>query len=39
LILVKIVLRRVPIYKGDWADMTNFMIDQAAQTLDKTIKT
>ncbi|HVF26474.1 MAG TPA: aminoglycoside phosphotransferase family protein [Anaerolineales bacterium] len=33
LILVKIVLRRVPIYKKDWAAITDRMIDQAAHVL------
>ena len=33
LILVKIVLRRVPIYKKEWADKTTHMIERAAQVL------
>nr|MDQ3006101.1 phosphotransferase [Chloroflexota bacterium] len=33
LILVKIILRRVPIYKKDWAAITDRMIDQAAHVL------
>ena len=37
LILVKIVLRRVPIYKREWAAMTARMIERAAQVLEKTI--
>lgn len=35
LILVKIVVRRVPIYKKDWAEMTERMIGRAAQVLEK----
>ena len=38
LILVKIVVRRVPIYKQEWATMTSQMIDQAARVLHKTVK-
>jgi len=30
---MKIVLRRVPIYKKQWAEMTARMIEQAAQAL------
>lgn len=37
LILVKIVLRRVPIYKKDWAAMTGRMIDRATDVLHKTV--
>ena len=37
LILVKIVVRRVPIYKTGWAAMTARMIERAAQVLHKTI--
>ena len=35
LILVKIVIRRVPIYKKEWAETTGKMIAQAADALDK----
>jgi hypothetical protein len=35
LILMKIVLRRVPIYKKDWASMTGRMIERAAEVLHK----
>jgi len=38
LILVKIVVRRVPIYKKEWGTMTARMIERAAQTLHKTIE-
>ena len=38
LILVKIVVRRVPIYKQEWSAMTGQMIDQAARVLHKTVK-
>ena len=38
LILIKIVIRRVPIYKKDWAAMTDRMIDQAAEVLHKAVK-
>jgi aminoglycoside phosphotransferase (APT) family kinase protein len=38
LILVKIVVRRVPIYKKQWAAMTARMIERAAETLHKTIE-
>jgi len=38
LILVKIVVRRVPLYKKEWAAMTGRMIEQAAQALHKTIE-
>lgn len=37
LILVKITVRRVPIYRKEWAAMTERMIEQAAQVLHKTI--
>jgi aminoglycoside phosphotransferase (APT) family kinase protein len=37
LILVKIVVRRVPLYRKEWAAMTARMIERAAQTLHKTI--
>lgn len=37
LILVKIVVRRVPIYKKEWATMTARMIERADQVLHKTI--
>jgi phosphotransferase family enzyme len=36
LILVKIVVRRVPIYKTEWPAMTTRMIERAAQVLHKT---
>ena len=35
LILVKIVIRRVPLYRKEWATMTARMIGQAAQKIDK----
>ena len=38
LILVKIVVRRVPIYKKEWSAMTGRMIDQAARVLQKAVK-
>lgn len=38
LILLKIALRRVPIYKKDWAERTGRMIKRAAQVLHKAIK-
>ena len=38
LILVKIIVRRVPIYKQEWSSMTGQMIDQAARLLHKTVK-
>lgn len=38
LILAKIVVRRVPIYKKEWAEMTARMIERAAQVLRKAIK-
>ena len=38
LILVKIVARRVPIYKKDWGIMTNQMIERAAHVLKNSIK-
>ena len=38
LILVKIVLRRVPIYKKEWAEITARMIERAAQVLHKAIE-
>jgi hypothetical protein len=34
LILVKIVARRVPIYRKDWAAMTTRLIEQATRVLD-----
>ena len=37
LILVKIVVRRVPLYQKEWAAMTARMIERAAQVLHKTI--
>jgi hypothetical protein len=36
LILVKIVVRRVPIYKKEWATMTARMIERAAHVLHQT---
>ena len=38
LILVKIVVRRVPIYKREWSAMTSRIIDQAAKVLHKAVK-
>jgi hypothetical protein len=38
LILVKIIVRRVPIYKKEWATMTAWMIEQASRVLHKTIE-
>jgi thiamine kinase-like enzyme len=38
LILVKIVARRVPIYKKEWAIMTSQLIGRASQVLDQAIK-
>jgi len=38
LILVKIVVRRVPLYRKEWAAMTARMIERAAQALHKTIE-
>ena len=38
LILIKIVVRRVPIYKQEWSVMTSQMIDQAARVLHKVVK-
>lgn len=38
LILVKIVIRRVPLYKKDWAERTGRMITRASQVLHKAIK-
>ncbi len=37
LILAKIVVRRVPLYKKEWAAMTARMIERANQALHKTI--
>jgi hypothetical protein len=37
LILVKIVARRVPIYRKEWAALTDQLIERAAQVLHKTI--
>ena len=37
LILVKIVVRRVPIYKKEWAAVTTRMIERAAQVLQNTM--
>lgn len=36
LILVKIVVRRVPLYRKQWAEQTQRMIDQAGRVLHKT---
>jgi thiamine kinase-like enzyme len=38
LILMKIVARRVPIFKKEWATMTSQMIDRASQVLHQAIK-
>jgi thiamine kinase-like enzyme len=38
LILAKITVRRVPIYKKEWADRTGQMIKRASQVLHKAIK-
>jgi len=38
LILVKIVVRRVPLFRNEWAAMTTRMIERAAQKLYKTIE-
>lgn len=38
LILVKIVARRVPIYKDEWSAMTARLIERAAQVLHQTVK-
>ena len=38
LILVKIVVRRVQIYKQEWSTMTGQMVDQAARVLHKAVK-
>jgi len=38
LILVKIVVRRVPLYKKEWATMTARMVERAAQLLQQTIR-
>lgn len=38
LILVKIVLRRVPIYKKEWVEMTRSLIERAADLLHKTME-
>jgi hypothetical protein len=37
LILVKIIVRRVPIYEAEWAVMTARLIEQATQVLDKAL--
>jgi thiamine kinase-like enzyme len=37
LILVKIVARRVPIYKREWAAMTTSLIERAAQVLQQSV--
>jgi hypothetical protein len=38
LILVKIVIRRVPLYRKEWPALTAWMIEQAAQVLHKTVE-
>jgi hypothetical protein len=38
LILVKITVRRVPLYKKHWAVMTKRMIERAAGVLHKTME-
>ena len=38
LILTKLTVRRVPIYKKEWASWTRQMIERAAQVLDKAIE-
>lgn len=38
LILVKIVVRRVPLYKKEWAAKTSRMIERAAEVLHKTVE-
>ena len=38
LILTKIIVRRVPIYKKEWAEETERMVEKAAQVLDKAIQ-
>ncbi|HET8564263.1 MAG TPA: hypothetical protein VFM35_10365, partial [Candidatus Binatia bacterium] len=38
LILVKIALRRVPIYKRGWAERTSSLIERAADVLQKTME-
>ena len=37
LILTRIVLRRVPIYKKEWATTTERMIERAVQVLEKAV--
>jgi hypothetical protein len=39
LILTKIVVRRVPLYKKEWTAMTTQMIDRAAQVIHKILET
>ena len=39
LILTKIVVRRVPLYKKEWAAMTSRMIDRAARVIHKILET
>ena len=38
LILVKIIVRRVPLYKKEWATMTGRMIERAAEVLHEAVK-
>jgi aminoglycoside phosphotransferase (APT) family kinase protein len=38
LILTKIIVRRVPLYKKDWGDLTSRMIERAAQVLQISMK-
>jgi thiamine kinase-like enzyme len=38
LILVKIVVRRVPLYKKEWATMTGRMLERAAEVLREVVK-
>ena len=38
LILVKIIARRVPIYKREWATKTTSMVERAEQVLHQAIK-
>ncbi|HXQ36423.1 MAG TPA: aminoglycoside phosphotransferase family protein, partial [Anaerolineales bacterium] len=38
LILTKIVVRRVPIFRKEWASMTERMIERAAKVLDKAVE-
>jgi hypothetical protein len=38
LILVKIVARRVPLYKKEWTAMTAHLVERASQRLDQAIR-